>query len=236
MAIRNFVKESLLLTPEVECFCIIPKPSDGISADEAKNDLRQWADIPVQTHSLNIGVMTKSEEIFDDTDALITFEKGIPVGVVTADCVPILLYAPDIRGVAAVHAGWKGSLGGIVDKALDVMVDRGADLSKLVVVYGPSISMLNYEVDWELGERFRQAGFRDYVYYLHGSGEKPHIDLQGVNMERLMGRGVKKENIYLNDFCTLGSRDPNDSSQSRYHSYRRDGDRSGRQLTAITIL
>ena len=65
--------------------------------------------LPKQTHSLNVAIVSDGNEILEDTDAIITETPGLPIGVRTADCVPVILYAEDIKAVAAVHAGWKGS-------------------------------------------------------------------------------------------------------------------------------
>lgn len=227
MGVRNFLKDVIRVTDEVECFCIVPEKRDGATAEGDKSFLRLWANIPQQTHSLNVGVVERPFQSFSNTDALITFLKEVPIGVVTADCVPILLHSPDACGVAAVHAGWKGSIGGILDNVLDEMEGHGADLSKLTVIFGPSISKEVYEVDRELGERFVEAGFGEYVKWPEGMDGKPHVDLQGVNMERLLRRGVLRENIQLSDDCTYRS--------ESLHSYRRDGDKAGRQLTAIVL-
>lgn len=205
-------------------------------------DKRGWKDYydsmattPHQTHSVNVKVI---ERIFDrdteDTDALVTFKDDVAIGVRTADCVPVLMYAEDVNGVAAVHAGWKGTLGGIVDNTLDVLEGKGADLSKLKVAFGPSISAKNYEVDAELAGRFAEAGFEDYVSWPNGKERKPHLDLQGVNMERLRRRGVKEENIVPSQLCTFDSKD--DDGNYLFPSYRRENGTSDRLLTCISLL
>lgn len=189
---------------------------------------------PLQTHSLNVGVIESGyERYFPDTDALVTFHDDIPIGVRTADCVPILLYADDVNGTAAIHAGWKGTLEGIVDKTLDVLQERGADLSKLLAVFGPSISKEFYEVDNELADKFVEAGFGEYVSYPEGKDAKPHLDLQGVNIARLTRRGVSPDNIKPSDRCTFSSRTPD--GEYAYPSYRRDKT-TDRFLTSIMKL
>ncbi|MDE6443112.1 MAG: polyphenol oxidase family protein [Muribaculaceae bacterium] len=193
------------------------------------------ATTPVQTHSLNVRVVDGvGDSVYDDTDALVTFVNGVTIGVRTADCVPILLYAEDVNGVAAIHAGWKGTLGGILDRTLDLLEDRGADLSRLKVAFGPSISSGNYEVDSELAGRFIEAGFTDYVTWPGGAEGKPHIDLQGVNIKRLRRRGVRDENIKPSEFCTLQS--VNEEGEYMFPSYRRDGAPDERLMTCITLL
>lgn len=190
---------------------------------------------PHQTHSLNVKVV---DSVYDwdteNTDALVTFKEDVAIGVRTADCVPVLMYAEDVHGVAAVHAGWRGTLGGIVDNTLDVLGERGADLSKLRVVFGPSISQKNYEVDADLAARFVEAGFGDCVSWPEGKDGKPHIDLQGVNIERLRRRGVADENIEPSALCTFESKSEDGSYM--FPSYRRDKESADRLLTCISLL
>ena len=201
---------------------------------------------PIQTHSNNVKVVSGADNFssldLNDTDALVTFSTGLPIGVRTADCVPILLYAEDVNGIAAIHAGWKGTLGGIVDNALDIFEQRGADLSQMRVVFGPSISEAVYEVDEELAGKFSEGGLGDYVIWPQGDektpfcenrNSKPHIDLQGANIERLLRRGVKHENITLTGYCTLSSTDLDGTPL--FPSYRRDKT-SDRLLTTIELL
>ena len=199
---------------------------------EEFKDIFKWrANIPVQTHSLNVAIVDSRFKRAEDTDALITFCEDIPIGVVTADCVPVLIHCPDVTGVAAIHAGWKGTLGGIVDRTLDVLEEHGAKPENMVVAFGPSISQEYYEVDAELGNRFIEAGFGDYV---STDTPKPHIDLEGVNLERLLRRGVNKENIKRSGFCTFSSRAEN--GKLLFPSYRRDGKEAGRLLSSIMLL
>lgn len=226
----DFRIEPLIDIDHVQGLCVIPYTEDDI---DTKRFLKSFAKIPVQTHSLNVGIVRKRWDRFEDTDALITFEKGLPIGVCTADCVPILIYAPDVEGVAAVHAGWKGALGGIIDNTLNILEEYGAKTENLIVVFGPSISKDLYEVDKELAEKFFSAGFIDYVSHPNGEDGKPHIDLQGVNVERLMRRGVKKQNIVLHRGCTFDSK--NEEGKPLYHSHRRSGGSPARMLTSIML-
>lgn len=187
---------------------------------------------PRQTHSLNAGIVAHAGEEFPDTDALLCFTPGQPVGVVTADCVPVLVYAPDIRCAGAIHAGWRGTLGGIVDNVLDLLEEKGADLGDLQVYFGPSISQANYEVDEALADRFREEGFSEYVATSE-DGTRPHIDLQGINACRFSRRGVSPENIHLHRGCTFGS--VGGDGKPRYQSHRRSHGTAGRMLTYIVM-
>ena len=223
-------RQSILEYDDVRGFTLFP--SDNACMRETTDDLySKVAFYPQQTHSLNVKVVKNIDADVRDTDALLTFEENLTIGVRTADCVPILIYSPDLKGIGAIHAGWKGTLGGIVDNVLDELEARGADISELVVSFGPSISVTIYEVDEELATKFKVAGFEKYISYPYGHDRKPHIDLQGVNMERFLRRGVRKDNISLSNECTYSSK--NEDCTFKYQSYRRDKDIAARNLTAI---
>ena len=136
--------------------------------------------------------------------------------------------------MGAIHAGWKGTLGGIVDKVMDTLEERGVDPAKLKVAFGPSISKKAYEVDQELADNFREAGFYEYISYPDGEDKKPHIDLQGVNMERFLRRGVKPDNITLHEGCTFNSK--RKDGTPLYASHRRSGGAPARMLTCIMLM
>ncbi|MDE6654751.1 MAG: peptidoglycan editing factor PgeF [Muribaculaceae bacterium] len=194
----------------------------------------RMATTPVQTHSINVREVDNVwQNDFDDTDALVTFKANVSVGVRTADCVPVLMSAPDVCGVAAVHAGWKGTLGGIIDRTLDMLEAEGADLSKLKVAFGPSICPDCYEVDRDLADKFIEAGFGEFVSWPDGDSGKPHLDLQGINIERLRRRGVPKENIEPSEECTCHTKDA--EGNYVYPSYRRDKT-TDRILSAIMLM
>lgn len=212
-------------------WCVFPDLSEEVS--QGKDLYRNMALLPEQTHSLNVGIAEARGDIFPDTDALVTFQPELPIGVVTADCVPILIYCPDVKGIAAIHAGWRGTYGGIVENTVEVLERHGASLGEMKVAFGPSISMEKYEVDEELADKFRVAGFADYVDYPCGTGTKPHIDLQGVNIERLLRLGITRENITPNPDCTFSTLGP--TGQPLYQSHRRSHGSPGRNLTFIQI-
>ena len=180
----------------------------------------------------NIYANTASQD-YPDTDALISFIPGKAIGVITADCVPILIYAPDVKGVVAIHAGWKGTLNGIVDKTLEKLKVRGANPAKMMVWFGPSRCKECYEVDQELADKFINAGYQNCIITSHSKTGKPHIDLQKVNIQRLTDNGVPPENILKSKECTKTSNSCKGHFQ--YPSYRRDGVKSLRLLTFISL-
>lgn len=185
-----------------------------------------------QTHSLNIAVVDSAEQYPLDTDALITSVPGIAVGVRTADCVPIVISAPDIGAVAAVHAGWRGTLGGIVSLTIRRLVAMGSDPAKMHAAVGPGICQRCYEVDFDLGERFRQAGLGEFVSTDNGAGCKPHLDLKGINRHLLLNAGLPTGNVTISDVCPYHTmRD----GIPILPSYRRDRGTEERLVTMIML-
>lgn len=229
------------MTPDVVTQCIFAGRSDqdcrsGQSCPTSglRNLFDLWAVTPCQTHSTNVGVVTPGNTCFPDTDALITFLPKCPIGVRTADCVPLTIYCPDVRGVGVIHAGWKGTLNGIVDITVKTLEQYGAKPERMIVTFGPSISAAQYEVGHDLAEHFINAGFGHNVSWPNGINGKPHIDLQGTNMTRMLRLGVKRENIKLNPHCTFASINPDGTP--RYESHRRSKGAPGRNLTLITLI
>lgn len=230
---RNFLTVPVLREKGVDGRLTIPARNED-NPKEFRNFLDMMAFFPQQVHSSKV-VEVGRKRIYPrpEADALVTFEPMLPIGVLTADCVPILVYAPDVKGVAAIHAGWRGTLGGIVDNTVDLLKSKGASCGNMEVVFGPSISALHYEVGEELANRFVEAGFADYVSYPGGEGSKPHLDLQGINIERLRRRGVPLSRIVLSEDSTFDARD--EEGYYLYPSYRRDNATEMRFMTSIML-
>ncbi len=173
--------------------------SGGVKAGVVSDDM-MMPDVvrPVQTHSCNVGVIDSDGVIpaLNDTDALVCLAKGIRVGVRTADCVPVLVYAPDIKAIAAIHAGWKGTIGGIVGKTMKRLAGLGADLSKAEAAFGPSICGFCYEVSPELAGQFAESGYRDCIV------AERHVDLEAVNRKQLIAAGIPDSRIHGKLHCT----------------------------------
>lgn len=250
---KKYWEVCVLSSPPVRGATVVPIDESEIGSE--RDYYNSLAIIPDQTHSLNVAIVNSRDQVLDDTDGLITFEENLPIGIRTADCVPILLYGPDISAIGAVHAGWKGTLGGIIDNVIDLMVSYGADPEKIIVAFGPSISKEIYEVDEQLAQKFIDAGFADFISYPEPknglpaeinnhperdsekqspvkSDSKPHIDLQGINIERLIRKGVRPGNIRANHDCSYLS--TNEDGNPLYPSHRRSGGSPSRMLTYIT--
>jgi YfiH family protein len=183
-------------------------------------------------------------------DASITDEPGLLLGVQTADCVPILLVDPKKRGVAAVHAGWRGTLARIAEKAVGQMQMRfGSKPADLLAAVGPSIGGCCYEVGTEVAMQFKSqfAEASDWFDELR-TGDEPNplqwlnmmppghqpppknvlLDLRKANRAQLLAAGVRDANIFVSDLCTGCRRD-------LFFSYRKEGPRSGRLLSVIGV-
>jgi len=163
-------------------------------------------------------------------DALVTSTPGIVLGVLAADCGPILFCDPEARIVGAAHAGWKGALFGVLENTVAAMEALGARREAIVASLGPSIGRQNYEVGPEFVERFLSVDPR-YGRYFTPSEKPGHsmFDLPAFTTQRLNDAGVTAENL---DICTYPDED-------RFFSYRRTTHRQepdyGRQISAIMI-
>ena len=181
--------------------------------------------IPRQTHSTNVRWVNTFGEV-PDTDAVITSEKGLCIAVKTADCIPILLYDVRKHLIAAVHAGWRGTVGRIVEETLRQMESKAEDLHAII---GPGISEESFEVGDEVYEQFLQAGFpmqRLARKYPSKDGERWHINLKDANRWLLEQYGVR--DIRVSDVDTMQS--------PHYYSARRETINTGRIINGIMII
>lgn len=186
--------------------------------------------IPRQTHTTNVRVITDvpSQEELQEVDAVVTHRKGFCLCVSTADCVPVLLYDKVRRVIAAVHAGWRGTVGRIVEKTLEVMkFHYGTEGEDVVACIGPSISLESFEVGDEVYQAFAEAGFD--MERIARKYEKWHLDLWEANRLLLLAHGVKEENIEVAGICTY-------QQHEDFFSARRLGIKSGRILSGIMLM
>ncbi len=167
------------------------------------------------------------KEALEGFDALMTQLRGVCVGVSTADCIPVLLYDPSHQAVAAIHAGWRGTVQRIVVKTLQAMAGTyGTRAHDVRAVVGPGISLANFEVGQEVYDRFAEARFdMGRIAQLY---DKWHLDLPLCNQLQLQAVGVRSENILASDICTFDRVDD-------YFSARRLGTASGRIFTGIIL-
>ncbi len=188
---------------------------------------------PRQTHSDHIVIVNSDMNVntIGDTDALITSEPGLFVCVQTADCVPVLLFDPVKKVVAAVHAGWKGTISKIAGKTIEKMTETfGSNPQDIVAGIGPSIHMHDYEVGPEVVQAV-EANFSNAPSLLKPSMNKGHayFDLWEANQTVLIQSGVKEENIEIMGLCSY-------EHAGLFFSARREGSETGRMVSGIKLV
>lgn len=163
-------------------------------------------------------------------DAMITEKKGIFLSILTADCVPILLFDKVKKVIAVSHAGWKGTVLKITQKTAIKMHDEfNCNYEDLVVGIGPSISPQVYEVGLDVINEFKQA-FANYEQILSPiSDEKSLLNLWKANEIQLTELGVKSENIQISGICTF-------SDSENFYSARKSKGKTGRFASGIMLV
>jgi hypothetical protein len=181
---------------------------------------------PAQRHGSRVAlVRSESDTSPGQADAVVSTLAGVPVGVMTADCVPVLLAMDGGRVVAAVHAGWRGIAAGVVPSALQAMRRLAARSHRATAVIGPHIGACCYEVDSPVIERLR-VRFADRLERALTPARPQHwmLDLAALVRWDLIGAGLRPSEVgRLPDACTC-------CDAARFPSHRRDGSRAGRLL------
>ncbi len=145
-------------------------------------------------------------------DAAVSATRGLALGILTADCAPVLLHDPDAGVIGAAHAGWRGALEGVVEATLAAMERLGARTASVRAAVGPTISQRAYEVGPEFFDRFRDEAAGYERFFAPGQGDRLRFDLPGFVVERLRAAGVAKAGWV--GACTY-------SEPDRFFSYRR---------------
>lgn len=178
-----------------------------------------------QIHSTVVRRVENETGFLGEGDALYTAHPGIWIGIRTADCVPLILADPDHHAVAVIHAGWRGTVDGILAATLNKMrADFATAPSRTVLAIGPAIAYCCFEVGPEVAERF-QPWFPERSD-LH---QKTTLDLHETLTRQAHQLGIPAHQISKSPDCTRCS-DP-----ATFHSYRRDRDQSGRMVTAARV-
>jgi purine-nucleoside/S-methyl-5'-thioadenosine phosphorylase / adenosine deaminase len=176
-----------------------------------------------QIHSNKVVVATRPGDL-GEGDALISNVPGLTLAIRTADCLPVLIADPENRAVAAVHAGWRGTVQEIVLEAIRAMsAEYGSRRENLVIAVGPGIGGCCYEVGPEVAEQFSR--FFPERQDLHGTTK---IDLPESTIRQLRRNGGRAGQIDSSGLCTRCLAD-------QFHSYRRDGQAAGRMVSALGI-
>lgn len=164
-----------------------------------------------QCHSADVVVVDGPLNEKPKADAMVTATPGIALGILTADCQPVLFADPDAQIVGAAHAGWGGAMGGVLENTVDAMVGLGASRDNIIAVIGPCIGQGAYEVGPEYFERFLDDDPDNARFFANGQGDRMLFDLPGYGVSRLRAAGVQAEWIR---HCTY-------SDPERFYSYRR---------------
>jgi YfiH family protein len=156
-----------------------------------------------------------------EADAIVTDIVGLAIGIRTADCLPALLYDPVRKVIAAVHAGWKSTKLEIARKTVEFLRSGyGVDPKNIRAAIGPCIRRESCAVGPEFREYFPRDTF--------STPEGLHFDILSANMRQLTRSGVKRENIFDSGLCSF-------TDAARFHSFRRDADKSGRMISVIMM-
>jgi len=173
--------------------------------------------------------VTQQEPFENGWDALMTDQRGVLLTVRTADCVPVLVHDPARRVVAAIHAGWRGAVAGIMPKTLDTMRRRfGSEPRSLRVGIGPSAGPCCYEVDEPVLSRLRErfTGWRSVV---RETGSRTMLlDLRDLVRCQVEEWGVPGEQVHRVSLCTICNPD-------LFYSYRREGSLHGTMVNGIML-
>lgn len=186
---------------------------------------------PYQVHSPDVII---TEQAWHDerpkADGIVTNQRGLALGIVTADCGPVLFADAEAGVIGACHAGWKGALTGVLENTVASMVELGAQASNITAILGPTISQANYQVGPDFPAPFiAQKASNSKYFSTSDKANHFQFDLTDYIVDRLAATGVNSGAVYR---CTYGEED-------NFFSYRRTTHRSeadyGRQLSAIVL-
>lgn len=185
-----------------------------------------------QVHSAEVATLTSAPADGNKprADAMVTATPGMALGILTADCQPVLFADAEAQVVGAAHAGWRGALDGVLEATIDAMVATGARREAIRAVIGPSISQRAYEVGPEFLERFLDDAPENSRFFAGGQDDRAHFDLISYGLHRLRAAGIAQAE--WTGHCTY-------SDPSRFFSYRRSVHSSeadyGRLISVIRL-
>ena len=186
--------------------------------------------IPNQIHSNKVKIVNeKSINKNINADGLITISNKIVLGILTADCAPVLLFDPKQKIISAIHAGWKGAKNGIIDNSIKLMLECGSKLNNVISCIGPCIGKESYKVNNDFFMKFIIENPKNKQFFLINNNEMK-FDLKSYIIKKLNNLGVK--NIFFNSFDTF-------KDKKNFFSYRRSllfkENDYGRCLSIISI-
>jgi YfiH family protein len=188
---------------------------------------------PYQVHSARAVATDRPFAIGErpEADALVTRTPGLILGVLAADCAPVLLCDPHAGVIAAAHAGWRGAVGGVIESAVELMTTLGADPGKTAAAVGPCLSQASFEIGPDVEEAVLNATPWAEHLFESGQGDRKHFDLKRYCLSRLARLGIAHMDALADDTLT---------QPDRYFSHRRAvkaGERDcGRNMSAIVLV
>jgi YfiH family protein len=197
------------------------------------NDLSRVLDLNLvhmrQVHETKIEVVTQPLDDPPICDGLATDREGLGLVVRTADCVPLLMWDEKQNVVAAVHAGWRGTLAEVVPRAVNSLEERfGSRPDTIHVAMGPSIGPCCYEVGDEVVGAFAERFTGWENWFVSRSGQRKHLDLIEANRRQLTDSGVRSEQVYAARLCTC-------CNNELFYSYRKEGKGVGRLMGIVGV-
>ena len=186
-----------------------------------KLGLQNKAALQKQVHGDRVKIVSQPG-LAGESDAIVTSEIGLGLAVSTADCTPIFVYDNSKKIIAGIHSGWRSSEKRITAKSIQKMKEEFSSKAEDLFVYiGPSISQKNYEVGEDFENKFAAK-------YLKPSNGKFLLDVKQVNFDQLLESGVPEQNIQVSNLCSF-------EMKNILHSYRREGEISGRSFGVIAM-
>ncbi len=186
-----------------------------------------------QTHTVNVAVVNQAycnqgrDRTLRETDGVVTAAMDLGLVCFTADCVPILLVDPQAKVIAAVHAGWRGTVRSIAANAVEKMVQAGANPQNILAAIGPSIGPCHFEVGQEVAEEFAARFGEKLPLKEHRPGHSM-VDLWAANRLVLMEAGVQNDRIFTANICTF-------CNNLDFYSHRYTNGRRGSLIAAIAM-
>ena len=218
----------------------------GVGSKDKKNNVKKNLKIVVkkickkskeiflvkQTHSNKFLFLSKNTKIKNRSitaDAIITDKKDFPIAVLTADCVPILLFDKKRKMIAAIHAGWRGAFKGVISKVINFMLKKGCDRKDIIVAIGPSITQKNYNVKLDFKNKFIKKHKKNKIFF------KNRNKLIYFDLTNFIKSQLKFNKISKIDMINIDTYDKKNNFFSARRSIKLKHDDYGRNISIIMI-
>ena len=218
----------------------------GVGSKDKKNNVKKNLKIVIkkickkskeiflvkQNHSNRFLFLSKNTKIKNRSitaDAIITDKKDFPIAVLTADCVPILLFDKKRKMIAAIHAGWRGAFKGVISKVINFMLKKGCDRKDIIVAIGPSITQKNYNVKLDFKNRFIKKHKKNKIFF------KNRNKLIYFDLPNFIKSQLKSNKISKIDMINIDTYDKKNNFFSARRSIKLKHDDYGRNISIIMI-